>query len=139
MEIKNNNLTLFNIDSLFQKEFRLKTMSYFDEDYFSTIGKQKTNYIVVLGHLLSGKSTLCRLFSKHLGYKVVDWKQMEEQVKKGMGTEEEPFEGEVPVDKVEDAVLDMINNDKKRGDKVKYVFDGMLHKDSAAFYERFIL
>lgn len=27
VEIKNNNLTLFNIDALFQKEFRLKTMS----------------------------------------------------------------------------------------------------------------
>lgn len=26
VEIKNNNLSLFNIDSLFQKEFRLKTM-----------------------------------------------------------------------------------------------------------------
>jgi hypothetical protein len=26
VEIKNNNLTLFNIDALFQKEFRLKPM-----------------------------------------------------------------------------------------------------------------
>jgi len=31
VEIKNNNLTLFNIDALFQKEFRLKTVKTWDE------------------------------------------------------------------------------------------------------------
>ena len=30
IEIKNNNLSLFNIDSLLQKEFRLRTMTHWD-------------------------------------------------------------------------------------------------------------
>lgn len=34
VEIKNNNLSLFNIDSLFQKEFRLKTMNNWDYSIF---------------------------------------------------------------------------------------------------------
>ena len=53
---------------------------------------------------MSGKSSLAKLFSKHLDYKIVDWKAFEEQVRKSLGTEEEPFEGEVPIGKVEDAV-----------------------------------
>ncbi len=65
VEIKNNNLTLFNIDALFQKEHRLKTMSKWDDQ------------------------------------KVIEWKTFEEQVKKSLGTEEEPFEGKVPLEKVE--------------------------------------
>lgn len=32
VEIKNNNLTLFNIDALFQKEFRLRTISRWSDD-----------------------------------------------------------------------------------------------------------
>ena len=34
VEIKNNSLSLFNIDSLFQKEFRLKTMNVWDYELF---------------------------------------------------------------------------------------------------------
>ena len=34
VEIKNNNLSLFNIDSYFQKEFRLKTMNQWDFGHF---------------------------------------------------------------------------------------------------------
>lgn len=34
VEIKNNNLSLFNIDSYFQKEYRLKTLNYWDYELF---------------------------------------------------------------------------------------------------------
>jgi len=34
VEIKNNNLSLFNIDSYFQKDFRLRTMNIWDNDIF---------------------------------------------------------------------------------------------------------
>lgn len=34
VEIKNNNLTLFNIDALFQKEFRLKTVKQWQPETF---------------------------------------------------------------------------------------------------------
>lgn len=60
VEIKNNNLSLFNIDSLFQKEFRLKTMSEWDFSIFSEKLGNKTDYGVILGRQLAGKSTLSK-------------------------------------------------------------------------------
>lgn len=106
VEIKNNNLTLFNIDALFQKEHRLKTMSKWDEaKWEEIISGSKIDWSVVLGLPLQGKTTLATQLQKHLSYKLVDWKAFEEQVKKSLGTEEEPFEGKVPLDKVEQAVV----------------------------------
>lgn len=58
VEIKNNNLSLFNIDSLFQKEFRLKTMNEWDFNVFNEKLGNKTEFGVVVGRALSGKSTL---------------------------------------------------------------------------------
>jgi hypothetical protein len=59
VEIKNNNLTLFNIDALFQKEHRLKTMSKWDESKWEEIiSGSKIDWSVVLGLPLQGKTTL---------------------------------------------------------------------------------
>ncbi len=60
---------------------------------------------------LSGKTFLANLLAKHLGYRVLDYKVIEEAVKKQMGTEEEPFEGDVPTDKVNDEVVKIIRRD----------------------------
>ena len=59
VEIKGNNLTLFNIDALFQKEFRLKTMSEWDSGNFNEMLGSKVDYLVVTGRSLSGKSAVC--------------------------------------------------------------------------------
>ena len=69
------------------------------------VGGTKVDWSVVVGLPLQGKSTLAGVLGKHLGFKVIDWKQVEEAVKKTLGTEEEPFEGKVPLIKVEEAVL----------------------------------
>ena len=45
-----------------------------------------------------------------------------------MGTEEEPFEGDVPIEKVEEAVTSKIS--KTKG---KIIFDGFVHADGLAF------
>jgi len=34
------------------------------------------------------------------------------EIKKKMGTEEEPYEGEVPIAKVEEAILEIVSNDR---------------------------
>jgi adenylate kinase family enzyme len=102
VEIKNNNLSLFNIDSLFQKEFRLKTMSEWDFNVFNEKLGNKTDFGIIVGRPLSGKSTLAQYMAKNLGYKVVDMKAITEKVKGMLGTEDEPFEGEVPIAKVEE-------------------------------------
>jgi len=79
---------------------------------------------------------LANIISKHLGFKLIDWKIVEEQVKKSMGTEEEPYEGKVPLAKVEEAVLRLIEKDKRSGNKVQYIFDSFpLHPTAEDFYK----
>ena len=52
---------------------------------------------------------------------------------KKLGTEEEPFEGEVPIAKVEDEIVAIINADKKAKLKTTYVFDGYIHPDISRY------
>jgi hypothetical protein len=50
-----------------------------------------------------------------------------------MGTEEEPFEGEVPIEKVEEAILELVSKDRAANSKYTYLFDGWLHKSTMDF------
>lgn len=95
VEIKNNALQLFNVESLFQKEFRLKTMDHWDWTLFQEKLGIKTEYGLVLGQAFSGKSTIADYCAKNLDMCVVDLKAINEACKKDLGTEEEPFEGEL--------------------------------------------
>lgn len=96
VEIKGNNLTLFNIDALFQKEFRLKTMSAWDSNNFNEMLGNKVDYMVVQGRSMSGKSTVSNMMAKHFNQKIIDMKKIEEEVKAKLSTEDEPLE-EVPI------------------------------------------
>lgn len=118
VEIKNNNLSMFDIEAHFSKENRLKTLAKWDDQKWAElIGGAKIDWSIVVGMPFQGRSTLANIISKHLGFKMIDWKVVEEQVKKSMGTEEEPYEGKVPLGKVEDAVVKMVDNDRKSGVK----------------------
>ena len=106
--IKNNNLSLFNIDSLFQKEFRLKTMNKWDYDIFQEKLGNTVEYGVILGDWYTGKTTLSKAMAESFGYQVIDMKATSAQIKASLGTEDEPFEGEVPLKDVEAAVVNHI-------------------------------
>jgi hypothetical protein len=56
-----------------------------------------------------------------------------DDLKKKMGTEEEPFEGEVPIEKVEEAILELVSKDRAANSKYTYLFDGWLHKSTMDF------
>ena len=60
VEIKNNNLSQYNIDSLFQKEFRLKTMSEWSKQLFEEKLGNKVEYSVIVGKSNSGKTTIAK-------------------------------------------------------------------------------
>jgi len=130
VEIKNNNLSLFNIDSLFQKEFRLKTMNEWDFNVFNEKLGNKTEYGVIVGRTLAGKTTLSQYMGKSLGYTVIDMKLIAEQCKAKMGTEDEPFEGEVPIANVEKEICGKI---KSSASTCKFIFDGFTHSTPADF------
>lgn len=129
VEIKNNNLTLFNIDALFQKEFRLKTIKEFSGSQIEEILQSKPKCVLVYGRPLSGQSTISNLMATHLGYKVLNYKNYEEKVKKSKGTDEEPFEGEVPVDEVYEVMKNLMLSMHQTGTKDVFVIDGSYYKD----------
>jgi adenylate kinase family enzyme len=110
VEIKNNNLSLFNIDALFQKEFRLKILNEPHSRIVSEIKNETAQITFIYGKPLSGKSSVAKIFANKLGCKVVEWSTFHEQVKKSMGGDEENAEAEPPFDKVQAAFFDYIHN-----------------------------
>ena len=72
VEIKGNNLTLHNIDSLFQKHFRLQTMNEWSYQLFDEKLGNKTQFGVMVGKSLSGKTTIAKKLESSLGYKILD-------------------------------------------------------------------
>jgi dephospho-CoA kinase len=63
------------------------------------------SYGIVAGGPLSGKTTISNALSNLVQGKVISFDAMTQSVKKSMGTDEEPFEGEVPKEKVCEALL----------------------------------
>lgn len=122
-------MTLFNIDALFQKEFRLKTVKTWSYESFEEFFKPKVDYVVVYGRPLSGKTTVCNLLSKHLGFKWIDYKVYEELARKKLGTDEEPFEGDVPLDNITEEILNLILTETNSGKRFTYAIDGMNKED----------
>ena len=120
VEIKNNNLTLFNIDALFQKEFRLKIIDSWDYNRFSEMLGTKTDTIIVTGTWTSGKSTVWKYLQSSFGYHIVDYNQALEECKKKHEGDEEPPET-IPTNEVIDQLLN--NLSKLKQTHSKFVFD----------------
>ena len=96
VEIKGNDLSLKNLDTMFAKDFRLKVMKSWDESSFNKLLGSDVSYGVVLGRPLAGKTFVSNQISQLIGGKVISLTGIADSLKKTMGTEEEPFEGEVP-------------------------------------------
>ena len=109
VEIKGNDISLKNLDTMFSKDFRLKVMKNWDESSFNKLLGNDVSYGVVLGRPLAGKTVVSNHISQLVGGKVISLTGIAETVKKTLGTEEEPFEGEVPTLKVYEAVLEQIS------------------------------
>lgn len=104
-----------------------------DQKWQEIIGAgSKIEWSAVVGYPYQGKTQLANILSKHLGFKLVDWKALEEEVKKSLGTEDAPFEGVPPTPKMEDAVVKLIHTDKAKGIKSNYIFDSFPYHKSAA-------
>jgi len=133
VDIKNNNLTLFNIDALYQKEFRLKTMSEWDYRSFSEKLGDKQDFGIVFGNFQSGKSTVAEHVSKLTQGHLISMPAVAEEVRKRLSTEDEPFEGDVPIEEIEKDIQAMICSAKSSGKRANFVFDGYMHPKAADF------
>lgn len=131
----NGNLSVSNLDTMFQKDFKLKTMKSWDPNTFLDFLGQKVNWALVTGREYSGRAMVAAELGNMMRGKVIDMSKVSEDCRKKMGTEDEPFEGEVPIKKVEEAVYEMIESDRIRNEKFVYVFDGFLHKSPQDFVQ----
>lgn len=143
VHIASSQLSRFNIDTLFQKEFRLRVLTDWDDQNWQEIfDAVKIDWCLVMGAPLTGKTTLAATLRKALGgagrVTLVDFKELEAQIKATMGTPEEPFEGKVPLIKVEEAIVAMIQKDKKAGKRLTYLFDSFPGQPNATEFARFV-
>ena len=132
IEIVDNGLSIESIDSLLQKEHRLKTMRCWDESMFNEHLGQKTEWAIVLGQSLSGKSLVAKVVSDAAKGKIIDLAKIAEDIRPRLETEDGPFEGKIPDAEVEKDVLAIVKADKDNGDKFFYIVDGQHHDTVAA-------
>lgn len=136
VEIIENGLSMESIDSLLQKEHRLKPMRGWDEATFTEHLGNKTEWGVVIGQSLSGKTLVAGMVAEVANGKVIDLVKTAEAIRPRLATEDGEFEGRIPDAEVEKDVLAVIEADKSRGDKFLYLIDGQHHEkveDHAAF------
>jgi len=97
---------------LFQKEFRLRILTDWDEQNWQELfDSVKIDWCLVLGPPLSGKTNITSILKKTLGTSritIIDWKEHEAAIKATLGTAEEPFEGKIPLLKIEDSIINLI-------------------------------
>lgn len=103
-------------------------MNSWDYSVFNEKLGNKTDYGIMMGRAHAGKTTLAKYMVESLDFTLVDMKAIREEVKKSLGTEEEPFEGDVPLPKTEEAICKAVAQAKG-----KLIFDGIVHPDGAAF------
>lgn len=137
VEILHNNLNSFNIDSMFSKQFRLKTMKEWNSREFEEQLGSKTEWGIISGRSLSGKTTVANMVAQLNRGKILNMEKISEECKKRLGTEDEPFEGDVPIAEVEKDCIAIVNKDKACGEQYTYLFDGYLHKNAEAFVNWF--
>ena len=137
VEIFNNGLSIESIDQLLQKDHRLKTMRSWDESTFNEHLGNKTDWGIVTGQSLSGKSLVAKIVADSNNGKVLDLATIAESIRPSLASEEgDPFEGPIPADKVEAEILSIIARDKNAGENFFYLVDGQHHEtvDQAAAF-----
>lgn len=133
VQVCDDQLSQMTLDTIYQMENKLKIMKEWDNLTFEEHMGNRTYWGLLVGNKLQGVAGVKEELVKMLGLKCINMSAVEEDLKKSMGTEDEPFEGEVPLAKVEQAICDMVCEDKAAGSKCTYLFDTWLHKSCADF------
>lgn len=136
VEIKGDDLSLKNIDTLFSKEFRLKPMRQWDAWTFEERLGSKITWGFVYGRKLSGKTTVSNEIASILKGKVINMESVREEMKKSDNPEEEDAEGkpEPSLGDIEHRICEMIAHDQRISKRFTYVFDGWLHETAPQFF-----
>lgn len=77
---------------------------------------------MITGRSYSGKEMIGAELCNMISAKVISMTDIANDLKKSMGTEEEPFEGDVPLEKVETAICAQVAADRNGSCKFTYMF-----------------
>ena len=128
VELVDNNLSEDSINSYFQKDNRLKPLRGWDATTFQEQLGNKVDWAIVRGEALSGKTQIANMIAKTTKGKVINMVKVAEEIVPTLETEDGPFEGRVPDEKVEERVRQMVDDDLASGMKHFYLFDGFHHE-----------
>ena len=123
VEVRGDDLACKNIDTVFAKNFRLKTMNEWDDAVFENHLGKNVQWGMFTGRHYSGKKTAAATLATQIRAKVVNFAAIRDQIKKEKGTDDEPFEGDISTREVEDALLQQIQDDQDAGHKYTYLFE----------------
>lgn len=106
----------------------MKTMRAWDESTFNDHLGNKTDWGLLMGQSLSGKSLVGKIVSDNTAGKIIDMVAIAEAIRPRLETEDGPYEGRIPDAEVEKDVLALVEADKTAGEKFFYLIDGLHHE-----------
>lgn len=89
------------------------------------------DYGVIIGAQMSGKTTIAQQVCNIANGILISMNAISEDVRKRLSTEDEPFEGDVPLNEIEKDISNMIKSSS--GKRVCFVFDGFMHPNADDF------
>jgi len=99
-------------------------MRAWDESVFNEHLGNKTEYAMITGQSLSGKTLVASMIKSCTNAKLIDFVAMGEAIRPRLENEGEPFEGRIPDAEIEKDLIAMITADKNSGSKCFYIIDG---------------
>jgi hypothetical protein len=130
VEIKGK-MSSYNLESAFQKDFRLKTIKEWNYDVFQEKLGNKISFGLLTGPKLAGKTELAKFMEKNMGYTIIDYNEMNNTARKLINEEYEkmdppndpiPDEENPPFEKVEEEVAKLVKQLAAKNGKI--LFDG---------------
>ena len=108
IELVDNAISEDSIDSYFQKQNKLKALRGWDATLFQEQLGNKTDWAIIRGEPLSGKTTVAGMIATATKGKVVNLVSMAEAIRPRLETEDGPFEGRIPDAEVEKDLKAMV-------------------------------
>jgi hypothetical protein len=117
VDVKNNEPSLCNIDTLFSKEGRLNVMTGWNQRKFEETMGSVTKWGLVTGRKNAGKTTVAKEVSKLINGHTIEMAAITEEVKKRLleAAGEDADIEEVPIEAVQEAICAIIKGHQAAG------------------------
>ena len=125
----------YTLETAFSQLFKLKTMNDWDESTFEEHLGRKVSWGIVTGRQFGGIELVSSELESCVSGHTINMTNVAENLKKAKGTEEEPFEGDIAVEEVEQEIIEDIYSRQDQGQKHTYIFKSWLHKSCEEFLQ----